>query len=157
MIDGRIMIASTTMAASRPRAVGQMKHLADARHEHEHAYETVDHRRDAGKQAHGRGHDAADARRGDLCQIHRRQKADRHAEHDRARGAVYTCENERQDTVGRLRRRGRPRLAEQERMSPICRMAGMPETIRYTLMSSTHPTVMRPRSKNTPCTTVSRA
>jgi len=41
--------------------------------------------------------------------------------------------------------------------SPICRMAGMPETIRYTLMSSTHPTVMRPRSKNTPCTTVSRA
>ena len=40
---------------------------------------------------------------------------------------------------------------------PVCRMAGMPETIRYTLMSSTHPTVMRPRSKNTPCTTVSRA
>ena len=40
--------------------------------------------------------------------------------------------------------------------SPIFRMAGMPETIRYTLMSSTHPTVMRPRSKNTPCTTVSR-
>ena len=40
--------------------------------------------------------------------------------------------------------------------SPIFRMAGMPETIRYTLMSSTHPTVIRPRSRNTPCTTVSR-
>ena len=95
-----------------------MKHLADARHEHEHTHKTVDHRRDAGKQAHGCGHDTADARRGDLRQIHRRQKADRHAEHDRARGAVYTCENERQDAVGRLCRRGRPRLSEQERDEP---------------------------------------
>ena len=48
-------------------------------------------------------------------------------------------------------------LPNRNGMSPICRMAGMPETIRYTLMSSTHPTVIRPSSRNTPCIIFSKA
>ena len=40
---------------------------------------------------------------------------------------------------------------------PISRMAGMPESTRYTVMASTQPTVMSPSSRKTPWTAVSSA
>ena len=39
--------------------------------------------------------------------------------------------------------------------SPISLMAGMPEIIRYTVMSSTHPTVISPSRRKMPWTTFS--
>lgn len=36
-------------------------------------------------------------------------------------------------------------------ISPICRMAGMPEMIRYTEISSTQPTVINPSTRKIPC------
>jgi len=39
--------------------------------------------------------------------------------------------------------------------SPICRMAGMPETTKYTVISKTQPTVTNPSIRNIPWTAVS--
>ena len=39
---------------------------------------------------------------------------------------------------------------------PISRMAGMPESTRYTVMASTQPTVMSPSSRKTPWMAASR-
>ena len=47
-------------------------------------------------------------------QIHRRQESDGYADDDSPGGAVDAGENEGENAVFRLRRRGRPFLAEQE-------------------------------------------
>ncbi len=39
---------------------------------------------------------------------------------------------------------------------PILRMAGMPESTRYTVISSTQPTVMSPSSRNSMCMAFSK-
>ena len=151
------MIGQHDDGREQARAVRQVEHLADARHEHQHTHKAVHDRRDAGEQArrlasqHG-----LELRRRDLGEIHRRQKADGHAEDDRARRAVNTCQNKRQNAVLRLCRRRCPHLAEQERHEPDLPDGGDAGDDRDTrVMSSTHPTVMRPRSRNTPCTTSS--
>ena len=56
--------------------------------------------------------------RGHLGQIHRREKANGNAQQDRPRRTVNAGEDKGQDTVGRLRRRRRPFIAEQERDQP---------------------------------------
>ena len=92
-----------------------MKGLANGGHQHQHADQAVNHRRDPREQAHCAVERTLHALGRDLGKVYRRQKADGHAEDDRTRRAVYARENEGQDPVMRLCRRGLPHLPRQKR------------------------------------------
>ncbi len=134
-----------------------MEELPQSRHQHHHADKAVNHGGDTRQHGDRLLHKAFDGLRRHFCQIHRRQESDRHADDDGSGGSVDAGENEGENAVFRLRRRGRPFLAEQEmETSPICRMAGMPEMIKYMVIRSTQPTVISPRIRKIPWTTASK-
>jgi hypothetical protein len=84
-------------------------------------------------------------RRRGLGQKHRRHYPHRHADYHGARGAVNAGEDQRQYAEGGpvVVLVGSHTLPERNFPRPISRMAGSPETTRYTLMPSTKATLTR--------------
>ena len=81
-------------AAEQARAVRHVKQLPDPRHQHQHADKAIDDRRDAREQADRGFHDGAELFGRHFRKEHGRQKPDRHADQDRAAGAVDAREDE---------------------------------------------------------------
>ena len=106
------------------RAVRHVKQLPDPRHQHQHADKAIDDRRDAREQADRGFHDGAELFGHHFRQEHGRQKADRHADQDRAAGAVDAREDEGENAEFRFRRRRGPFAAEQELAKPDLRDGG---------------------------------
>ena len=101
-----------------------MKQLPDPRHQHQHADKAIDDRRDAREQADRGFHDGAELFGRHFRKEHGRQKADRHADQDRAAGAVDAREDEGENAEFRFRRRRGPFAAEQELAEPDLRDGG---------------------------------
>ena len=72
-------MASTMMAASRQAPELRWNRFADGRHQHDHAHQTVHHRRDARQQLHRRADHRRQLGRGHLGQKYGRHQAHRHA------------------------------------------------------------------------------
>ena len=91
-----------------------MEDLTDARHQHQHTHQTVDHGGNARQQAHRGGDGGLQLRRGHFGQEHGGHIAHGHAQQDRARSTVNTGKDKGQDAELRLRRVGIPHGAKEE-------------------------------------------
>ena len=95
-------------------AVGNVEELPQSRHQHHHADKAVNHGGNARQHGDCLLHKAFDGLWRHFRQIHRRQESDGYADDDSPGGSVDAGKNKGKNAVFRLRRRGRPFLAEQE-------------------------------------------
>ena len=95
---------------------GGLDHGLHSRHQHDHAEEAVDDRRDTRQQLHRREHDPVDGRAGKAGHINGGQQADGHADEDSARRDIDAAQNHRQDAENVVA--GLPCRAEQELHRP---------------------------------------